>query len=50
MSLKNKFNNISGAEYVEVYFGGSKFTIAELLEIVSEQFNVSFNLCFCYQD
>uniref|UniRef100_A0A914PTH3 Potassium channel domain-containing protein n=1 Tax=Panagrolaimus davidi TaxID=227884 RepID=A0A914PTH3_9BILA len=33
--------SFEGAEYVEVYFGGSKFTIAELLEIVSEQFNVT---------
>uniref|UniRef100_A0A7E4VTL6 Ion channel n=1 Tax=Panagrellus redivivus TaxID=6233 RepID=A0A7E4VTL6_PANRE len=33
--------NFRGAEYVEVYFGGSKFTIGELLEIVSNQFNVT---------
>ncbi|KAE9552148.1 hypothetical protein FO519_004652 [Halicephalobus sp. NKZ332] len=31
----------SGAQHVEVYFAGARFTIRELLELVSLQFNVS---------
>lgn len=33
--------NFSGAAHVEVWFGGTKMSVTELLYIVAEEFNVS---------
>ncbi|VBB32592.1 unnamed protein product [Acanthocheilonema viteae] len=33
--------NFSGAAHVEVWFGGTKMSVSELLYIVAEEFNVS---------
>lgn len=33
--------NFSGAAHVEVWFGGTKMSVSELLHIVAEEFNVS---------
>uniref|UniRef100_A0A0R3RM91 Ion_trans_2 domain-containing protein n=1 Tax=Elaeophora elaphi TaxID=1147741 RepID=A0A0R3RM91_9BILA len=38
--------NFSGAAHVEVWFGGTKMSVSELLYIVAEEFNVSLKMLY----